>query len=62
MVDKKDDTSDKITPIRNEGSTVVDDSLDPIGEHIEEVSVDGHKVRHRGVYLLPNLFTTAALF
>lgn len=34
----------------------------PIDEHEEEVSVDGKTVRRRGVYLLPNLFTTAALF
>lgn len=34
----------------------------PVDEHIEEVQVDGVKVRHRGVYLLPNLFTTGALF
>jgi CDP-diacylglycerol---serine O-phosphatidyltransferase len=34
----------------------------PFGEHEEEVSEGGQKVRHRGVYLLPNLFTTAALF
>jgi CDP-diacylglycerol--serine O-phosphatidyltransferase len=34
-----------------------------IGEHVEEVQdAQGRKVRHRGVYLLPNLFTTAALF
>ena len=32
------------------------------GDHEEEVSEGGQKVRHRGVYLLPNLFTTAALF
>lgn len=38
-----------------------DDPL-PFGEHIEEVSENGRKVRHRGVYLLPNLFTTGALF
>lgn len=38
------------------------DSLLPFGEHVEEVSENGQKVRHRGVYLLPNLFTTAALF
>lgn len=38
-----------------------DDPL-PFGEHIEEVSENGKKVRHRGVYLLPNLFTTGALF
>jgi CDP-diacylglycerol--serine O-phosphatidyltransferase len=34
----------------------------PFGEHVEEVSENGKKVRHRGVYLLPNLFTTGALF
>ncbi len=32
------------------------------GDHEEEVSEGGQKVRHRGVYLLPNLFTTGALF
>lgn len=38
-------------------------SLLPIDEHIEEVNgPDGKKVRHKGIYLLPNLFTTAALF
>lgn len=34
----------------------------PFGEFVEEVSEGGQKVRHRGVYLLPNLFTTGALF
>ncbi len=35
----------------------------PFDEHIEEeVHESGKKIRHRGVYLLPNLFTTAALF
>lgn len=34
----------------------------PVDEHIEEVSENGQKVRHKGVYLLPNLFTTGALF
>ncbi|WP_049723997.1 CDP-diacylglycerol--serine O-phosphatidyltransferase [Gilvimarinus polysaccharolyticus] len=38
------------------------DSLLPFDEHVEEVQEGGKKVRHRGVYLLPNLFTTAALF
>jgi len=33
-----------------------------VDEHEEEVSVNGRTVRRRGVYLLPNLFTTAALF
>lgn len=34
----------------------------PVDEHVEEVTEGGKKVRHRGVYLLPNLFTTGALF
>jgi len=38
------------------------ESILPIDEHEEEVNVDGQKVRHKGIYLLPNLFTTAALF
>ncbi|MBU31532.1 MAG: CDP-diacylglycerol--serine O-phosphatidyltransferase, partial [Pseudomonadales bacterium] len=37
-------------------------TLLPIDEHVEEVpGPDGNKVRHKGIYLLPNLFTTAAL-
>ncbi len=43
--------------------TPVASSLDLlVDEHEEEVSEDGRTVRRRGVYLLPNLFTTAALF
>lgn len=34
----------------------------PFGDLVEEVSEGGKKIRHRGVYLLPNLFTTGALF
>ncbi len=33
-----------------------------VAEHEEEVSENGRTVRRRGVYLLPNLFTTGALF
>ena len=33
-----------------------------VGEHEEEVSENGRTVRRQGIYLLPNLFTTAALF
>ncbi len=38
------------------------ESILPVDEHEEEVNIDGQKVRHKGIYLLPNLFTTAALF
>ncbi|MBT4519216.1 MAG: CDP-diacylglycerol--serine O-phosphatidyltransferase [Halieaceae bacterium] len=33
-----------------------------IHEHEEEVSENGRTVRRKGIYLLPNLFTTGALF
>ena len=33
-----------------------------VDDHEEEVTVGGQKQRRRGIYLLPNLFTTAALF
>jgi len=38
------------------------ESILPIDEHEEIVSEGGKKVRRRGVYLLPNLFTLAVLF
>lgn len=52
---------------QNDNEQSKTDSVDhdgplPFGDLVEEVSEDGKKVRHRGVYLLPNLFTTAALF
>lgn len=34
----------------------------PVDEHIEEVSENGKRVQRRGVFLLPNLVTTGALF
>ncbi len=33
-----------------------------VDEHEEEVSENGRKIRARGIYLLPNLFTTGAMF
>src|SRR5690554_2131117 len=40
-----------------------DESLLPFDEHFEEVVAEGGKrVRRRGVYFLPNLLTTGALF
>lgn len=38
------------------------EALSLIDDHEEEISVNGKTERKRGVYLLPNLFTTAALF
>ncbi len=34
----------------------------PVDEHVEEFSENGKKITRKGVYLLPNLFTTGALF
>ncbi|WP_075186671.1 CDP-diacylglycerol--serine O-phosphatidyltransferase [Teredinibacter haidensis] len=46
----------------NENLTQKVQDVLPVDEHEEEVSENGEKVRRRGVYLLPNLFTTGALF
>jgi CDP-diacylglycerol--serine O-phosphatidyltransferase len=51
----QDNETPKQDPVDNEGPL-------PFGDLVEEVSEGGKKVRHRGVYLLPNLFTTGALF
>lgn len=48
-------------PEKSESSSDTEGLL-PFGEHFEEVSEGGKKVRHKGVYFLPNLFTTGALF
>jgi CDP-diacylglycerol---serine O-phosphatidyltransferase len=62
--DKSNDTSsdeqEKITQL--DAQREQEDSLLPVDEHVEEVTENGKKVRRRGIYLLPNLFTTAALF
>ena len=47
------DDSDEVTPLED---------FFPIDEMVEEVSEGGKKVRRKGIYLLPNLFTSAALF
>ena len=38
------------------------ESLDLFDEHEEIVSEDGKKVKRKGIYLLPNLLTTASPF
>ena len=38
------------------------ENLDLFDEHEEIVSEDGKKVKRRGIFLLPNLLTTASLF
>ena len=55
MAEKKDKESSKAPSLDLDIDILVD-------EHEEEVSEGGKTVRRRGVYLLPNLFTTAGLF
>lgn len=43
-------------------SILDDDDLTLIDDHEEVVSEDGRRVRRRGIYLLPNLLTTGAMF
>jgi len=48
-------------PEQQKTSGATDSELE-VFDDVEEVRESGRKVRHRGVYLLPNLFTTGALF
>ena len=50
---KTEDTADVISQL---------DEMLPVDDYEEEVSVDGKKETRKGVYILPNLFTTGALF
>ncbi|CAA0097356.1 Uncharacterised protein [Halioglobus japonicus] len=61
--DKSGQNSDAGSVEQESASGTVAPRLDLlVDEHEEEVSENGRTVRHRGIYLLPNLFTTAALF
>ena len=67
MQDQQDNTTPESTAAadsKKESSGVgVTPRLDlPVDEHEEEVSENGRTVRRKGVFLLPNLFTTGALF
>jgi CDP-diacylglycerol--serine O-phosphatidyltransferase len=44
------------------GKALVDEALTLIDDHEELVSEGGRSVRRRGIYLLPNLLTTGAMF
>jgi len=49
------------SPVQQSSGKKCEDSI--LGaEVVEEEVIEGAKVRRRGVYLLPNLFTTSALF
>ncbi len=61
--DKPQESQAQDTPERAEDALSVAPTLDLlVDEHEEEVSENGRTVRRQGVYLLPNLFTTGALF
>jgi CDP-diacylglycerol--serine O-phosphatidyltransferase len=45
-----------------DAAALVDEALTFIDDHEEEVSEGGRSVRRRGIYLLPNLLTTGAMF
>ncbi|WP_252177247.1 CDP-diacylglycerol--serine O-phosphatidyltransferase [Endozoicomonas sp. 4G] len=50
-------------PERPEHKKDAVDGLFPVDEHFEEEVVEGGEtVRHKGIYVLPNLFTTGNLF
>jgi CDP-diacylglycerol--serine O-phosphatidyltransferase len=53
--EEKSEQNDLATPVSAPLDMLVD-------EHEEEVSENGRSVRRQGIYLLPNLFTTGALF
>lgn len=55
----QEDLSDSASKVADDASV---ESLILIDDHEEEVSEGGKTVKRKGIYLLPNLFTTAALF
>jgi CDP-diacylglycerol--serine O-phosphatidyltransferase len=61
--DKTGPDTDTGQPAEKRSAGGVGVSLDLlVDEHEEEVSENGRAVRRQGIYLLPNLFTTGALF
>jgi CDP-diacylglycerol--serine O-phosphatidyltransferase len=61
--DKSEQAAGAMAPQPGSATSAATPRLDlPVDEHVEEVSEDGRTVRQHGIYLLPNLFTTAALF
>ena len=66
MSDTKPDSKPDASAETHESSAVGEIDLHipelPVDEHVEEVSENGRKITRKGVYLLPNLFTTGALF
>jgi CDP-diacylglycerol---serine O-phosphatidyltransferase len=62
MVDNKNEQGESDGHLL-QGSPIAQlDNILPLGEYEEEESIDGKTVKSKGVYILPNLFTTAGLF
>ncbi|WP_354001909.1 CDP-diacylglycerol--serine O-phosphatidyltransferase [Sinobacterium norvegicum] len=59
---KPDNQSSDEQVAKEQQKSLADSDLLPIDEHFEDVHHDGKKTRQKGIYLLPNLFTMAALF
>jgi len=59
--EQPENTADTNNQTAADDISIIEEYL-PIDEHVEEVSEDGKKVRRKGIFLLPNLFTSAALF
>mgnify|MGYP006428644039 FL=1 len=55
-------SEDRETDLVQDDDTENSESILLIDDHEEVVSEDGRKVRRRGIYLLPNLLTTGAMF
>ena len=62
MENSKSDSSADVHKLDDHRETDDENFSLPIDDHIEEVSEGGRKVRRRGIFLLPNLLTTGALF
>ena len=60
--DKQSNSEAKPSPEENSTQSVTAPLELLVDEHEEEVSENGRSVRRQGIYLLPNLFTTGALF
>ena len=63
MAEQQDiDNTDPLTPEEQDDSEDAGESILLIDDHEEVVSEGGRKVRRKGIYLLPNLLTTGAMF
>ncbi len=61
MVDNKNEQKEHEDLLQVSSIAQLDNIL-PLGEYEEDESIDGKTVKSKGVYILPNLFTTAGLF